>query len=108
MEAFQELNVHRVADVNEQDIEELTKDERVIRNHRKLEAIVGNARRMIALDEEYGTFRDYLRAHGDFDATLKAIHKEFKFMGPMATFYFLYVVGEDVPPHEEFQAKYRK
>lgn len=29
-------------------------------------------------------------------------------MGPMASYYFLYVVGEQVPPHEEFEASYRK
>jgi len=106
--AFKNFDVHKVADFNERDIEELSNDERVIRNLRKLEAIVGNARRMIALDEEHGSFRSYLRSHGDFDATLGAIHKDFKFMGPMATYYFLYVVGEEVPSHEEFQAKYRK
>jgi DNA-3-methyladenine glycosylase I len=106
--AFKNFEVHKVADFNERDIEELTKNEKVIRNHRKLEAIVGNARRMIALDKEYGSFRSYLRSHGDFDATLKALRKDFKFMGPMATYYFLYVVGEEVPPHEEFRTKYRK
>jgi 3-methyladenine DNA glycosylase Tag len=104
--AFKNFDVQEVADFNERDIEELTKDERVIRNHRKLEAIVGNARRMIALDKEYGSFRNYLRSKGDFDGALEAMRKNFKFMGPMATYYFLYVVGEEVPSHEEFRAKY--
>lgn len=104
--AFQGFDVHKVADFNERDIEELTKDARVIRNQRKLDAIVGNARRMIDLDREYGSFRDYLRAHGDFDATLTVMRKDFKFMGPMATYYFLYVVGEEVPLHEVFREKY--
>jgi 3-methyladenine DNA glycosylase Tag len=106
--AFKNFDVHKVADFNERDIDELTQDKRVIRNLRKLEAIVANARRMIALDAEHSSFRNYLRSHGDFDATLSAMRKDFKFMGPMATYYFLYVVGEDVPPHEEFRAKYRK
>jgi hypothetical protein len=34
--------------------------------------------------------------------------KDFKFMGPTGVYYILYVVGEDVPPHEEFEATYRK
>jgi DNA-3-methyladenine glycosylase I len=106
--AFENFEVHKVADFDERDIEKLSQDHRVIRNQRKLEAIVGNARRMIALDKEYGSFRRYLRSHGDFEATLNAMRKDFKFMGPMATYYFLYVVGEDVPSHEDYQAKYRK
>jgi hypothetical protein len=29
-------------------------------------------------------------------------------MGPTGIYYFLWVVGEKVPPHEEFEAAYRK
>ena len=108
LEAFDNFDVKKVANYNELDIENLSKDTRVIRNYRKLVAIVDNAGRMIELDDEYDGFQSYLRAHGDFDATLKVMRKDFKFIGPMAAYYFLYVVGEDVPPHEEFEATYRK
>jgi hypothetical protein len=37
---------------------------------------------------------------------LNAIRKDFKFMGPMGIYYFLYVVQEAVPEHEEFQRQY--
>lgn len=105
-EAMDGLDVKKVADYDERDIERLTQDTRVIRNHRKLVAIRDNARRMLELDKEHGGFRNYLRAHGDFASTLKAIRKDFKYMGPMGVYYLLYVVGEDVPPHEEFTAEY--
>ncbi len=29
-------------------------------------------------------------------------------MGPTGSYFFLYVVGEKVPSHEEFEATYRK
>lgn len=106
-EAFHQFDIHTVANFHEKDVEDLAKDSRVIRNMRKLEAIVENARRMIDLDDEYGTFKRYLRAHGDFDHTLKSLRKDFKFMGPFGIYYFLYVIGEDVIPHEEFERKYR-
>jgi 3-methyladenine DNA glycosylase Tag len=86
----------------------LAKDTRVIRNYRKLAAIVSNAQKMIALENEYGTFQKYLRSQVDFDATLNAIRKDFKFMGPTGIYYFLYVVWEQVPDHEEFESTYRK
>ena len=107
-EAFQDFDVYKVADMSEKDVEDLAQDTRVIRNHRKLAAIVGNAQKMIDLDKEYGTFKKYLRAHEDFDATLKSIRKEFKYLGPMGIFYFLYVVKEEVPGYEEFQERYVK
>ena len=107
-DAFRHFKVREVADLNERDLEDLEKDPRVIRNHRKLAAIVTNAQAMLKLDREYGGFRNYLRQHGDFDGILAALRKDFKFMGPTGVYYFLYVVGEDVPPHAEFEAKYRK
>lgn len=107
-EAFHDFDVAQVAAFDERDIDALTKDTRVIRNYRKLNAIVSNAQTMIALDEQHGSFKNYLRSQTDFDATLNTIRKDFKFMGPTGIYYFLYVVGEQVPPHDEFEATYRK
>ncbi len=107
-EAFHGFDIHDVANFNERDIEDLTKDARVVRNYRKLMAIVFNARKMLELEKAHGSFQNYLRSHGDFDATLNAIRKDFKFMGPSGIYVFLYVVGEEVIPHPEFEERYRK
>jgi DNA-3-methyladenine glycosylase I len=107
-EAFYEFDVHKVADLNAFDLEELANDIRVIRNRRKLAAIVSNAQSMIALEDEYGTFQAYLRSPTDFGNTIDTLRKDFKFMGSTGIYYFLWVVGEEVPPHEEFEATYRK
>ena len=105
--AFHGFDVQTVANFNELDIEQLTNDTRVIRNYRKLNAVVSNARKMLELDKEYGSFQKYLRSHGGFDETLNAIRKDFKFMGPTGIYVFLYILGEDVIPHEEFEKRYR-
>ncbi len=107
-EAFKNFEIIEVADFDERDIEALMQDTRVIRNQRKLDAIVFNAGKMLDLEKEYGSFQSYLRAHGDFDATLKIMRNDFKFMGPFGVYYFLYVSGEKVPEHEEFQMNYGK
>jgi DNA-3-methyladenine glycosylase I len=107
-EAFDNFDVIKVAAYNEKDLDDLAQDTRVIRNYRKLATIVTNAQQMVALEGEYGSFQKYLRSHGDFDATLTSIRKDFKFMGPTGIYYFLWVVGEEVPPHAEFEATYRK
>ena len=46
-EAFRDFDPNVVANLSESDLDELTNDRRVIRNRRKLEAIVENSRRMI-------------------------------------------------------------
>ena len=107
-EAFHDFDIQAVANFNELDIEELTKDTRVIRNYRKLAAVVSNARKMLELDKEYGSFQKYLRSHSSFDETMNAIRKDFKFMGPTGIYVFLYIVGENVIPHEEFEKRYKR
>ncbi len=69
---------------------------------------MSNAQKMIDLDGEHGTFQKYLRSQGDFDATLNAVRNDLKFMGPTGIYFFLFVVGEQVPPHDVFEAAYRK
>jgi 3-methyladenine DNA glycosylase Tag len=107
-EALREFDPHAIAEMDEEDIEELMQDTRLIRNRKKLNAIVHNAQTMISLDEEHGGFQKYLRSHDDFWSTVKSIRSEFKFMGDVGTFYFLYVVGEEVLPHDQFEAERKK
>ena len=101
-EAFNGFDPKAVGRLTPIDLDQLAQDKRVIRNRRKLEAIVENARRMVELAEAHGCLRDYLRSHGSFDATVQDLRKQFKFMGEMGCYYFLYVVGAEVPDHEEW------
>ena len=98
--AFHDFDVQRVAKFREADIDRLMGDTRVIRNRRKLEAIRENAREMLALDAEYKGFKRYLDSLGDFDATKKALHKQFAYVGDSGAWYFLWSVGRKVPAHE--------
>ena len=103
-EAFKDFDTDVVAGFSEPELDELAQDTRVIRNRRKLSAIVSNAQRMVELDEEHGGFQKYLRSRPDFSSTVQDIRKQFKFMGDTGTYFFLYVVGEEVPPHDEWFA----
>ena len=103
-EALRGFDPVALANLTPPDLDDLCQDTRVIRNRRKLEAIVGNARRMLDLNESHGAFRDYLRSHSDFQETVKDLRKQFKFLGDTGCYYFLYVVGEEVPSYEEWCA----
>lgn len=104
--AFHNFDIRTVADMAPPEIEALAQDTRVIRNRRKLQAIVFNAQKMLDLEAEYGSFKQYLGTFSNFDIALKTMKKDFKFLGAFGVFYFLYVVKEPVPPYEEFRARY--
>ncbi len=103
-QAFQGFDADKVAHFSDKDVDQLATDTRIIRNRRKIQAIVQNAREMVQLEEEHGGFRKYLRSHGDFEATVKDLRKRFKFLGDMGAYYFLYVVKEEVPEYGEWCA----
>jgi len=103
-QAFQGFEPTVVANLTEEDLDELTNDRRVIRNRRKLEAIVENARRIMELEERHGSFRDYLRSHGEFEKTVIDLRKQFRFLGDMSAYNFLYMVNEEVPSYEDWCA----
>ena len=101
-EAFHGFDPDRVANLSPRDIDRLTKDTRIVRNRRKIEATVHNADTMLGLDREHGSFRKYLRSFGSFEELVSDMRKRFKFLGDMGAYYLLYVVGEEVPPHDEW------
>jgi len=93
-----------VSDLDSSDIDALMADPRLVRNRAKLEGTVDNAQTLIELDTEHDGFGRYLRTHGGFGATAADLKRQFRFVGDAGAYYFLYVVGEDVPSHEEWSA----
>jgi DNA-3-methyladenine glycosylase I len=103
-EAFHGFDAEKVASLTPKEVDRLAKDTRIVRNRSKIEATVENAETILALEEEFGSFKNYLRSHGDFDATVKDLRRRFKWLGDSGAYYFLHVVKEPVPPHEEWMA----
>lgn len=104
-DAFDGFDPAKVANYTPADIDRLLADARIIRNGRKVEATIHNAAAMVEAEREFGSFGKYLAAHRPFDSQLADMKKRFKHIGNFGVFYFLYVVGEEVPPHEEYSAK---
>ena len=104
-EAFFDFDPERIARLSPKEIDALAADTRIVRNRRKIEATVANAATMVELNAQFGSFRKYLRSHDGFAETTADLKKRFKFIGDMGAYYFLHVVGEEVPPHEEVMAQ---
>lgn len=58
--AFHNFDYKKIASYKEGDIEHLLKDPGIVRNRRKIESAVKNARGFIKIQEEFGSFDSYL------------------------------------------------
>jgi hypothetical protein len=103
-EAFSGFDAATVAAFGPAEVDALVADPRVIRHRKKIEAIVANAAHMLELDADHGSFRDYLRSHADYDALVVDLRRHFAYLGETGCYFFVYVVGEPVPPYEEWRA----
>lgn len=101
--AFDGFDVETVAGYGEPDIERLVADAGIVRNRRKIEAAIHNARTIWALSREHGTFYAYLRSLDgmDYAGRRKELSARFKNLGPTGVFTFLWCVDEEVPDWED-------
>jgi 3-methyladenine DNA glycosylase Tag len=103
-EAFHGFDPERLIDLTPDEVDQLAQDTRLIRNRRKIEATIQNAQTLLDLDKQHHGFKQYLQSFGNYDALSADLVKRFKFLGKTGAYFFLYVVGEPVPPHEEVMA----
>lgn len=106
-EAFGGFDPEHVANLSPAEVDALVADTRLIRNRAKIEATVLNAETVLELDRTHGSFKKYLRSFPTYDALQTDLVKRFKFLGNLGAYWFLYVVGEHTPPHEEWMAIYK-
>jgi 3-methyladenine DNA glycosylase Tag len=101
--AFDGFDIDGVAGYHTHDIDRLLADESIVRNGRKIEATIHNARVMRRLIDEHGSFFDYLRSldHLDYPARRQELRQRFKHLGPTGIFTFLWSVDEEVPNWED-------
>jgi DNA-3-methyladenine glycosylase I len=107
-DAFRNFDPEAVSHFRTRDVERLMGDPSVIRNRRKIEATIENARTILDLDREFDGFKRYLRSHPDFDALVKDLRRNFSFVGDVGAKHFLWTVGEKVPPWEGTEPQRRR
>jgi hypothetical protein len=86
-----------LARLTDDDVTAMLRDTRLIRHPGKLRAVIHNAARLLELDAGPGGFRRWLRSHGDYPTTVRALRSNFRFIGETSAYYFLWVVDEPVP-----------
>lgn len=93
-EAFSNFECEAVAALTPDDIDRLCQDSRIIRNRRKIEATVHNAKKLRELQGD-GGFGAWLTGHPSPADRDKALQREFKFLGPAGIRAFLWIVGAE-------------
>ena len=107
-EAFHGFDPERVAAMTPADVDRLMGDARLIRNRKKIEATITNAERMIELDRENETFEKWLASLGAFPQTVAGLRGEFRFLGDMGAYLFLWSIDWPVPSHEVWREELDK
>ncbi len=99
-EAFADFDVARVAAFDALDIERTLEHPGILRVAKKAKAAVSNAQALLALEQERGSFHNYVAAFPDYAALAKDMRKRFAFLGDMNVWYVLFRCGEPVPRFE--------
>lgn len=93
--AFRGFDPAVVAAFDDTDRERLLADAGIIRNRLKVDAVIENARRVVALQREWGSFAGWIAAHHprEKDAWTRLFRQTFKFMGGEIVGEFLMSTG---------------
>ena len=102
--AYSEFDIQRIANYGEADIERLRNDPGVIRNRLKINAAIKNARAVMKLQEEYGSFKNWLDTYRGkpLNEWLKTFKEHFTFVGGEIVREFLVSTGYLEGAHEEW------
>jgi len=69
--AFAHFQVKKVAHYTKRDLRKLLQNDRIIRHEPRLKATISNAKKMLKIIEEYGSFRDYINSFKDEDELIE-------------------------------------
>ena len=101
--AFDNFEIGKVAAYKSKKIEKLLQDAGIIRNRLKVEATIENAKRIVKLQKEFGSFKNWLDSHHPKtkEDWVKLFKKDFKFTGGEIVNEFLlstgYLKGAHIP-----------
>jgi len=108
--AYSNFSIKKVAAYKEKDIERLLNDPGIIRNKLKVNAAIENAKTLLAIQKEYGSFNKWLAHHHPKtkEEWVKLFKKTFRFTGGEIVNEFLMSAGFLPGAHEESCAIYKK
>lgn len=100
-QCFFDFDIGKVADISPKYVETLMNDKRIIRNRRKIEAVVNNANMHLEAFGKNGSFKTYVYTVGSADVLMRGLKSRgYRFVGNIICESFLMSVGA-IPAHEK-------
>ena len=101
--AYHNYSIEKVAAYNDKDRERLLNDAGIIRNRLKVNAAIENAKSILLLQQEHGSFEKWLELHHPKtkDEWVKLFKQTFKFTGGEIVNEFLMSIGYLKGAHDE-------
>jgi len=108
--AYHGFNIKKVAGYKEKDVERLLNDEGIIRNRLKVNAAIENAKTILQLQKQFGSFKAWLDHHHPLtkEEWTKLFKKTFRFTGGEIVNEFLMSTGYLPGAHSEDCKIYKK
>ena len=108
--AYHQFDIRKVAGYKEKDVLRLLDDPNIIRNKLKVNAAIENAKTILQLQKEYGSFRQWLDQHHpkSKEEWVKIFKQKFRFTGGEIVNGFLLSTGYLPGAHEESCVIYHK
>lgn len=108
--AYKNFNIKKVAAFNEKDFERLMNDPGIIRNRLKINAAIENAKTLLNIQKEYGSFKNWIDHHHPKtkEEWVKIFKNTFRFTGGEIVNEFLMSTGYLAGAHIESCPIYKK
>jgi DNA-3-methyladenine glycosylase I len=109
-QAYKNFNIKKVAAFKEKDFERLMNDAGIIRNRLKINAAIENAKAILAIQKEFGSFKKWIDYHHPKakDEWVNIFKKTFKFTGGEIVNEFLMSTGYLPGAHVESCKVYKR
>jgi 3-methyladenine DNA glycosylase Tag len=94
--AFSGFDFHKVAEYDENKLQELMKNEKIIKHEGKIKATIFNAKKMVEIVEQYSSFKNYLNSFPSVDSLIEKLqgyYSGFKGIGERNVYEFLKEIG---------------
>lgn len=102
VQAFNGFRPEFVANLSENQIDDLLKNPSLLANDKKIRATIHNAKILIELETEYGGIAKYLRSFENYSQLSDDLKTRFSYLGELNVYYFLFCAGEHVPPFKSW------
>lgn len=112
--AFDQFSITKIANYNQDKIDDLLQDAGIIRNKLKIHAVIKNANQLLLLQKEHGSFLNWLKINHpkNKEEWVCLFKKNFKFVGGEIVNEFLMSIGflagahsKDCPIYQKQQEK---